>query len=61
MAKVFFATREKARATMKAHKLVDNGPDAPKGKRFARELQPVTKSYKSLINCPTKLFAALSA
>lgn len=40
---IYFSTRAAARSKLKAHKLVDNGPDSPKGKRFARELQPVVK------------------
>lgn len=41
---IFFKTREAARSKLKAHKLVDAGPDAPKGKRYARVLQPVAKA-----------------
>lgn len=43
---IYFSTRAAARSKLKAHKLVDNGPDSPKGKRFARELQPVVKVYQ---------------
>lgn len=38
---VFFSSRDKARLATFG-KLVDNGPDAPKGKRFARKISGIT-------------------
>lgn len=43
---VFFKTRDAARKTMKAHKLVDNGPKSPKGKRFARDISAYKKESR---------------
>lgn len=44
--KLYYKTREAARSSLKAHKLVDAGAEAPKGKRYARELKPVVKSAR---------------
>jgi hypothetical protein len=42
--KLYFVTRNAARSSLKAHKLVDAGAEAPKGRRYARELKPVVKA-----------------
>jgi hypothetical protein len=38
MARLYFKTREAARSSLKAHKLVDAGAEAPKGRRYARDI-----------------------
>jgi hypothetical protein len=38
---IYFATRDKARSATFG-KMVDNGPDAPKGRRFARDISNVS-------------------
>ena len=40
---IFFRTRTLARQA-KFGRMIDNGPDAPQGKRFARELVTVAKN-----------------
>lgn len=35
---IYFSSRAAARSKLKSHKLVDAGPDAPKGKRYSRVL-----------------------
>ncbi len=48
---LFYPNRAAARNSLKSHKLVDNGPDAPKGKRYARELvKPVKAPVREYID-----------
>ena len=38
---IYFTSRDKARAAT-VGRMVDNGPDAPKGKRYARKLSGIS-------------------
>lgn len=55
MAQVYFNTRAAARQATFG-KMVDNGTQSPKGKRFARELVTLANRAKTLPNPPAVVY-----